>query len=172
MQSALISPKVRPSSIFYLCCTYNYPRTKNVHTLRKIYNMQLKKEGRMVTIEIVLYKTPNPDLRNGPDTTKIPRISFAIPTKLDAGRRTCYWQILKDVILFWRWDDGAIERLVAKDFQFFVHRSSWVARCSGTVKIILLRIMLIKTPLLKSSTWRRIYLRNASDDYRPMRIIM
>ena len=31
-QSALISPKVRPSSVFYLCCTYNDLGTKTVHS--------------------------------------------------------------------------------------------------------------------------------------------
>ena len=51
--------------------------------------MQLTKEGRMVIIEIVLYKTPNPDLSNGRNTTKTPRIAVAVSTKLDAGRRTC-----------------------------------------------------------------------------------
>ena len=44
----------------------NDKRTKTVHTLRQIYNMQFTKEGRMGIIEIVLYKAPNPYLINGP----------------------------------------------------------------------------------------------------------
>ena len=34
----------------------------------------------MGIIDIVLYQTPNPDLSNGPDSTKIPRIAVSIPT--------------------------------------------------------------------------------------------
>ena len=91
---------------------------------------------------------------------------------LDAGRQTCQCQRLKAGLVFWKWYDGGIERLVAKEFRFFVWGSSWVPQCYGMVKRISLRIMRINIPLLNSRTWRRMYLRKLLDDHRPMSIII
>ena len=74
--------------------------------------------------------------------------------------------------MFWRFDDGAIERLVAKEFRFCVRGSSCGACCSGIVKRMSFLIIRSDIPLLNSSTCRRIYFRKASDDHRPMSIII
>ena len=65
-----------------------------------------------------------------------------------------------------------MERLVAKELAFCVRGSSVRARCSGIVKRKSFLIMRWDIPLLNSRTCRRMYFKKASDDHRPMSIIM
>ena len=74
--------------------------------------------------------------------------------------------------MFWRFDEGAIERFVAKEFRFCVRGSACGARCSGMVNRMSFRIIRSDMPLLNSSTCLRMYFKNASEDHRPMIIIM
>ena len=74
--------------------------------------------------------------------------------------------------MVWRLDEGAIERFVAKEFRFCVLGSSWGACWSGIVKSMSFLIMRSDMPLLNSRTCRRIYFRNASEDHRPMSMII
>ena len=74
--------------------------------------------------------------------------------------------------MFWRLDEGAMERLVAKELAFCVRGSSGEARCSGIVKRNSFLIILKDMPLLNSRTCLRMYFRKASDDHRPMSMIM
>ena len=81
-------------------------------------------------------------------------------------------QRLKAGRMLWRFDEGAIERLVAKEFLFCVRGSSCGALCSGIVKRMSFRIIRSDMPLLNSRTCRRMYFKKASEDHRPMSIIM
>ena len=65
-----------------------------------------------------------------------------------------------------------MERLVAKELAFCVRGSSVRARCSGIMKRKSFLIMRWDIPLLNSRTCRRMYFKKASDDHRPMSIIM
>ena len=74
--------------------------------------------------------------------------------------------------MVWRLDDGAMERFVANELEFWERGSSGSVRCSGMVKRKSFFIILDDIPLLNSRTCLRMYFRNASDDHRPMSIIM
>ena len=104
------------------------------------------------------------DGANGEDVTGELRIvvclRFRQCHRLNAGR------------VVWRLDDGAKDKFMANDCGFCVRGSACDDRCLGIEKRMSLRIMRNDIPLLNSSTWRRMYLRKASDDHRPMSMIM
>jgi len=61
---------------------------------------------------------------------------------------------------------------VAKELLFCVRGSTDGARCSGIVKRISLRIIREEILLLSSRIWQQRYFKNASEDHRPMSMIM